>query len=78
MSGTFSMVSVLANLAVAVVIPPITVIGTGAAVLTAPWPAAAELMIRFTGPELWWLTHVASWASALPGAVVTTPSGWPG
>ncbi|KQY06283.1 competence protein [Mycobacterium sp. Root135] len=78
MSGTFSMVSVLANLAVAAVIPPITVIGTGAAVLTTPWPAAAELMIRFTGPELWWLTHVASWASAMPGAVVTTPSGWPG
>ena len=24
------------------------------------------------------MTHVASWASALPGAVVTTPSGWPG
>ncbi|GAB7069312.1 ComEC/Rec2 family competence protein [Mycobacterium hodleri] len=78
MSGTFSMVSILANLVVAVVIPPITVIGTAAAVLTVPWPAAAELMIRFTGPELWWLTHVASWAAAIPGAVVTTPSGWPG
>jgi competence protein ComEC len=78
MSGTVSMVSILANLLVAVVIPPITVIGTAAAVLTVPWPAAAELMIRFTGPELWWLTHVASWAAAIPGAVVTTPSGWPG
>jgi competence protein ComEC len=78
MSGTFSMVAVLANLAVAVVIPPITMIGTGAAALTVPWPAAGELMIRFTGPELWWLMHVAHWASAIPGAVVTTPSGWPG
>jgi len=78
MSGTFSMVSIVANLLVAVVIPPITVIGTAAAVLTVPWPAAAELMIRFTGPELWWLTRVASWAAAIPGAVVTTPSGWPG
>ncbi|MEU0495980.1 ComEC/Rec2 family competence protein [Mycobacterium sp. NPDC006124] len=78
MSGTVSMVSVLANLAVAVVIPPITVIGTAAAVLTVPWPAAAESMIRFTGPELWWLTHVGAWAAAVPGAVVTTPSGWPG
>jgi competence protein ComEC len=78
MSGTFSMVAVLANLAVAVVIPPITVIGTGAAVLTVPWAAAGELMIRFTGPALWWLTNVAHWASAIPGAVVTTPSEWPG
>ncbi|KAA0094635.1 ComEC/Rec2 family competence protein [Mycolicibacterium sp. P1-18] len=78
MSGTFSMVSILANLVVAAVISPITVIGTAAAVLTVPWPAAAELMIRFTGPALWWLTHVASWAAAIPGAVVTTPSGWPG
>jgi len=78
MSGTVSLVSVLANLAVAPVIPPITVIGTAAAVLAVPWPAAAELMIRFTGPELWWLTHVGTWAAGVPGAVVTTPSGWPG
>ncbi|MCV7424093.1 ComEC/Rec2 family competence protein [Mycobacterium yunnanensis] len=78
MSGTVSMVSVLANLVVAPVIAPITVIGTAAAVLTVPWPAAAELMIRFTGPELWWLTHVGTWAAAVPGAVMTTPSGWPG
>jgi competence protein ComEC len=78
MSGTVSMVSVVANLAVAVVIPPITVIGTGAAAVTALWPAAARLMIRFTGPELWWLLHVAHWASAVPGAVVAVPSGWPG
>ncbi|BDX31379.1 competence protein [Mycobacterium antarcticum] len=77
-SGQVSMVSVLANLAVAMVIPPITVIGTAAAALTVPWPAAAELMIRFTGPELWWLGRVAHWTSAVPGAVVTVPSGWPG
>ena len=78
MSGTVSMMSVIANLLVGVVIPPITVIGTGAAVVTAPWPAAAELMVRFTGPELWWLLHVAHWAAAVPGAVVTVPAGWPG
>ena len=59
MSGTFSVVSVVANLAVAVVIPPITVIGTARGGAAALWPAAAELMIRFTGPELWWLLHVA-------------------
>lgn len=78
MSGAVSLVSVLANLAVAAVVPPITVIGTAAAGVTTVWPAAARLMIRFTGPELWWLTHVARWSAAMPGAVVSVPSGWPG
>lgn len=77
-SGTFSMVAIVANLTVAVVIPPITVIGTGAAAVSALWPSAAQLLIRFTGPELWWLMHVAGWSSALPGAVVPVPSGLPG
>ncbi|MET0474653.1 MAG: ComEC/Rec2 family competence protein [Mycobacterium sp.] len=78
MSGTVSIVAVAANLAVAAVIPPITVIGTAAAAVTALWPAPAQLLIRFTGPELWWLLKVAHWTSALPGAVVPVPSGWPG
>lgn len=78
MSGTVSLVAVVANLAVAAAIPPITVIGTGAAAVTALWPAAGQLLIRFTGPELWWLLHVAHWTSALPGAVLGVPSGLPG
>ncbi|MDT5154559.1 MAG: competence protein ComEC [Mycobacterium sp.] len=78
MSGTVSVVAIVANLVVAVVIPPITVIGTVAAAVTALWPAAAQLLIRFTGPELWWLLHVAHWTSALPGAVLPVPSGLPG
>jgi len=75
MSGTVSLVSVAANLAVAIVIAPITVIGTGAAAVSVVWPAAAQFLMRFTGPELWWLLRVAKWASALPGAVVPVPSG---
>jgi competence protein ComEC len=75
MSGTVSLVSVAANLAVVVVIAPITVMGTGAAALSAFWPAAAQFLVRFTGPELWWLLRVARWASAVPGAVVPVPSG---
>ena len=75
MSGTVSLVSVAANLAVAVVIAPITVIGTAAAAVSAFWPAAAQFLVRFTGPELWWLLRVARWASAVPGAVVPVPSG---
>ena len=48
-SGTFSVVSVVANLAVAAVIPPITVIGTAAAALCPLWPsrrAAADPVHR--------------------------------
>ncbi|WP_006241123.1 ComEC/Rec2 family competence protein [Mycolicibacterium tusciae] len=77
-SGTFSLMSVAANLAVAVVIPPITVVGTAAAALCRLWPAGADLLIRFTGPELWWLLRVAHWAAKVPGASVAVPSGLPG
>jgi competence protein ComEC len=74
-SGRFSVVAVGANLAAAGVIAPITVIGTAAAVLSALWPPGAELLVRFTGPELWWLVNVAHWAAALPGASVPVPAG---
>ncbi|MBU3751598.1 MAG: ComEC/Rec2 family competence protein [Mycobacterium sp.] len=77
-SGRFSMVSVLANLVVAVVIPPITVLGTAAAALAPFWPFGADLLIRFSGPEVWWLLRVASAAAALPGAAVEVPTGWAG
>jgi competence protein ComEC len=75
MSGTFSVVSVVANLVVAAVIPPITVVGTAAAALSPLWPAGAQLLIRFTGPELWWLLRVAGWAAEVPGASIGVPSG---
>ncbi|AGB24389.1 ComEC/Rec2-related protein [Mycobacterium sp. JS623] len=75
MSGTFSVVSVIANLAVAAVIPAITVVGTAAAALCVLWPAGAQLLIRFTGPELWWLLRVAHWAAGVPGASIGVPSG---
>lgn len=78
MWGTLSLVSVVANVAAAVVIAPITVVGTAAAALRPIWPAGADLLIRFTGPELWWLLGVARWASGVPGASVSVPSGLPG
>lgn len=77
-SGTVSVVAVAANLSVAGVVPPITVLGTAAAVFSTVWPAGAQLLIRFTGPELWWLLSVARWASALPAAALPSPSGMAG
>jgi competence protein ComEC len=77
-SGQLSVVGVIANLVVSPMIPPITVLGTAAAALCPLWPAAGDLLIRFTGPELWWLLRVAHCAAALPGAAIPVPSGWPG
>ena len=74
-SGRFSVVAAVANLAATVVIAPITVLGTAAAVLCPFWPAAAQLLIRFTGPEVWWVLHVAHWAAGVPGATVPVPKG---
>lgn len=74
-SGRFSLVAVLANLVVAPVVAPITVLGTAAAALAVCWPAGAQLLIRFTGPEVWWVLHVAHWAAGVPGASVPVPAG---
>lgn len=74
-SGSVSLVAVAANLAVAPVIPPITVIGSAAAALCALWPAGAEVLMRFAGPEVWWLLSVSRWAVRMPAASITVPSG---
>jgi competence protein ComEC len=74
-SGRVSLVAAAANLAVAALIAPITVLGSAAAALCLCWPAAAQLLIRFTGPELWWVLHVAHWAAGVPAASVPVPAG---
>ena len=77
-SGRLSVVSAAANLAVAALIAPITVLGSAAAALCLLWQAGAQLLIRFTGPELWWLLRIAHWAASVPGASVAVPSGLSG
>jgi competence protein ComEC len=42
------------------------------------WPGGAQLLIRFTGPELWWVLRVADWAARVPAATVPVPAGVPG
>uniref|UniRef100_UPI001C5868D4 ComEC/Rec2 family competence protein n=1 Tax=Candidatus Mycobacterium methanotrophicum TaxID=2943498 RepID=UPI001C5868D4 len=74
-SGRVSLVAAAANLAVAALIAPITVLGSAAAALCSCWPAAAQLLIRFTGPELWWVLRIAHWAAAVPAASLPVPSG---
>ncbi len=74
-SGRVSLIAVGANLGVAPVIAPITVLGSAAAALCVLWPAGAQLLIRFTGPELWWVLRVAQSAARVPGATVPVPAG---
>jgi competence protein ComEC len=77
-SGRVSLIGALANLAVAPVIAPITVLGSASAAVSMLWPALAQLLIRFTGPELWWVLNVAHWAAGVPAATVAVPAGAPG
>ena len=77
-SGRLSLVAAVANLAVAAAIAPITVLGSAAAVLCLLWPAGAELLIRFAGPELRWVLGVARLAADVPAATVPVPSGTAG
>lgn len=74
-SGRLSLVAAVANLAVAAAIAPITVLGSAAAVLCLLWPTGAQVLIRFAGPELWWVLRVAQWAADVPAATVPVPSG---
>lgn len=77
-SGRFSVVAAGANLAAASVIAPITVLGTAAAALCPFWPGGAAALIRFTGPELWWVRGVARWAAGVPAATLPVPPGTAG
>ncbi len=70
-SGRLSLIAVVANLAVTVVVAPITVLGTTAAVLGLVCPPVAFVLVRFVGPELWWMVFVAQKCSSLPLATVT-------
>jgi competence protein ComEC len=74
-SGRVSLVAAAANLAVEALIAPITVLGSVAAALGLLWPAGAQLLVRFTGPELWWVLNIAHWAAGVPAASMPVPSG---
>ncbi|WP_280456731.1 ComEC/Rec2 family competence protein [Nocardia carnea] len=78
LSGKVSMVAVVANILVAPVIAPVTVLGAAAAVVSTFWYPPAELLLHLTGPPLWWLCTVATEAADVPGALLTVPGGTSG
>ncbi|MDV7136116.1 ComEC/Rec2 family competence protein [Williamsia muralis] len=70
-SGQISLVAIVANIAVTLAVPPITVLGTAAAALVVLCPPLATLLVRFVGPALWWMVVVAEQLSSLPMATIT-------
>ncbi|MEU8894649.1 ComEC/Rec2 family competence protein [Nocardia sp. NPDC048505] len=75
LTGRISVLAVLANVLVAPVIAPITVLGAVSAVLACLWPPLAEPVLHCAAPPLWWLLSVAERAAALPGATISVPGG---
>ncbi|ANZ35424.1 DNA internalization-related competence protein ComEC/Rec2 [Lentzea guizhouensis] len=78
LSGQISLVSVLANLLVAPVVAPATVLGVLAAAVAPLYPPAAEVVVHVAGPAVTWLILVGRHAAAVPGAAVSWPEGWVG
>lgn len=75
-SGQVSLVAVVANLLVAPVVAPVTVLGASAALIAPVHLGAARLVAEVAGPAVGWLIAVGRHAAAVPGAAVTWPEGW--
>lgn len=75
LSGAVSLVSVVANVLVAAVIAPLTVLGAVGALTAVVFQPIAVLAIRLTGPPLWWLLNVARSAAAVPWASIPVREG---
>jgi competence protein ComEC len=78
LSGHVSLVEVVANLVADPVVAPATVFGVLAAVSAPVHPGTAEFFVHLAGPEVDWLIQVARRAAAVPGALVSWPTGWLG
>lgn len=74
LASQVNLVGVLANLAAAPAVAPVTVLGIVATVVHPLMPWLAELIGWCAWPPAWWLVHVGRVAAAVPGATV----GWPG
>ncbi|WP_199856577.1 ComEC/Rec2 family competence protein [Nocardia suismassiliense] len=75
LDGQLSLVAILANVLVAPVIAPITIIGALGAVLSCLWSPLAELVLHCAAPPMWWLLFVAERAADVPGASIGVPGG---
>lgn len=77
-SGTVSLVSVVANLAVTPAVAPATVLGVLAAVVAPFWLPGAEFLAWLASWPARWLVLVAAVGARMPAAVLPWPGGWSG
>lgn len=76
MAGEVSLVSVLANVLVAAVVPPVTIIGLMAVGLS-QLPGGLEFpVLHLIEPLTWWIHTVAKWCAQLPNAIVPASPAW--
>lgn len=73
-SGTISVVGVLANLVVAPVVAPALVLGVLCALAGPWWPAFAGAFADAAAPLLGWIATVAHWFALWPNATVPWPA----
>jgi len=73
-SGSVSVVGVLANILVAPVVAPALILGVLCALLGPWWSGAAALLAGWTGPLLSWVANVAHTLARWPGATVPWPA----
>lgn len=75
LTGRVSVVAIAANVLVAPVVAPITVIGALAAAVAWLWQPLGQAVLHLAAAPMWWLLTVADRASALPGAAIDVPDG---
>jgi competence protein ComEC len=78
MTGTISLVSVVANLVATPVMVPATLLGVLTAVVSPVSPPAAEFLAWLGSWPAWWLVLVARYGAQAPAAIVPWPEGWAG
>ncbi|HET9519257.1 MAG TPA: ComEC/Rec2 family competence protein [Actinoplanes sp.] len=75
LSGTISLVAIPANLLVAPVIAPATVLGVIAAVMSPVWPTGAEFIAWLAAWPVRWLVTVATHGASVPAGALPWPDG---
>ncbi len=78
LTGRVSVVAIAANVLVAPVVAPITVLGALAAAVAWLWSPLAQGFLHLAALPMWWLLTVGDRAAALPGAAVDVPGGTAG
>ncbi|WP_307851684.1 ComEC/Rec2 family competence protein [Williamsia sp. CHRR-6] len=74
-TGTYSVVGVVANLVVAPAVVGITLLGTVGALVDPLSATVSQIVLRFTEPSLWWMVHAARTCANLPVSTVAVGDG---